>query len=471
MRTKLYLLLLLPVLLTGVFLAGCTRSDDGAMAQASAQKYHCPMHPNYISDRPGDCPICNMKLVPIKEETAAVATPNTLAKPGQFYCPMHPEIISNAPGRCPECHMKLVEATAETAHAGHTKHAEGASVPGRIPIMLSPEKQQMIGVRFSTVEKRELSVPIRTVATIEHDETRVAKIAPRFSGWVQDLKVNFTGQDVEKGQPLLSVYSPDLLSGENEYLIAYQRVRELKDKPDDPQMQSAQFLLDSARRKLTLWQIADEEIRTLEKTGKALDEVLLRSPVDGHVVSKTAVAGKAFMAGETLYEIADIMHLWLRAYVYEYEAPLIHVGQKARITLPYLGNKSYESTVSFFYPHIEQQTRRAEIRLELNNPNRELRPQMWANVELEASYGQTLAVPASAVLDTGERYIAFVQRPDEHLEPREVKIGAQTDDYFQVLDGLKEGEKVVTRALFLVDSESQLKAAIAGMGGMQGHQH
>jgi membrane fusion protein, copper/silver efflux system len=458
MKTKLHLLLiLLPLLLLGVSIPACKRS---APTQAVVQKYHCPMHTKYISDRPGDCPICNMKLVPIKDEPGnqpAATAPH--AKPGQYYCPMHPEVISNTPGRCPECNMTLIQAPAE----------HSTTTPGRIPITLSPEKRQMIGVRYSTVEKRNISLPIRAVATLEHDETRVTKIAPRFSGWVQDITVNFTGQEVEKGQPLLTVYSPDLLSAQNEYLIASQRLRELKDT--DPQYSSAQRLHDSARRKLTLWQIADQEIAAIDKTGKPLDAVTLRSPVTGHVTVKNAITGKAFGAGETLYEIDDLSRLWLRAYIYEQDIPLVKLGQKALITLPYLGNKTYESTVSYFYPHVEQQTRRAEIRLELDNPHHELRPQMWANVELEASYGQTLAVPASAVIDTGERYIAFVQAPDDRLDPREVKIGVQTDDYWQVLDGLNEGEKVVTRALFLIDSESQLKSAIAGMGGMEEHNH
>jgi RND family efflux transporter MFP subunit len=189
------------------------------------------------------------------------------------------------------------------------------------------------------------------------------------------------------------------------------------------------------------------------------------------VISKSAVEGKAFMAGETLYEIGALSPLWLRASVFEFELPLVHVGQKARVVLPYLGNKTYESTVTFIYPHIEPQTRRAEIRLEVENPRHELHPGMWANVELDASFGEVLAVPASAVIDTGLRYVAFVQRDDEHLEPRDVKIGAKTDDYYQVLAGVKEGEQVVTRALFLVDSESQLKAAIAGMGAGGEHKH
>ena len=177
------------------------------------------------------------------------------------------------------------------------------------------------------------------------------------------------------------------------------------------------------------------------------------------------------MAGESLYELADLSHLWLRAFVYEYELPLMKVGQKARITFPSTAGKVWESTVTFINPHIDPQTRRAELRLELDNPQHELKPDMWADVELQVSFGNVLTVPDSAVIDTGARYIAFVEVSPGHFEPREAKVGAKTDDFYEVLDGLKEGESVVTRALFLVDSESQLKAVIAGMGSAGEHKH
>jgi membrane fusion protein, copper/silver efflux system len=192
---------------------------------------------------------------------------------------------------------------------------------------------------------------------------------------------------------------------------------------------------------------------------------LVRAPLSGHVLSKTAFEGKAFMAGETLYEIGDLGHLWLRTAILDLDYPLIEVGQQARVTLPFAGHRTYQSTVTFLHPHIDPQTRRAEVRLELDNPGHVLRPDMWANVEIEVPVGRVLTLPASAVIDTGERCVAFVRREDAHLEPRQVSIGVKTDDYWQVLSGVKEGEQVVTRALFLVDSESQLKAAIQGMTG------
>lgn len=410
------------LLLLALTLAGAGCGKPTATASAATPKYHCPMHPAYVSDRPGDCPICNMKLVPIKGGEAGPA------------------------------------ATASNA------------VPGRVTVMVSPEKQQLIGLRFSTVMPRDLSHQVRATGVLQHDETTLSRIAPRFGGWVRQLFVNYTGQAVEKGQPLLTVYSPELLATESEYLLAWRQQQQAKDAPVN-QREAAERLLDSARRRLELWQVGDEEIRALEARGQPSDELLLRSPMTGHVIAKAAVEGRAFTAGETLYEIGELHRLWVRAAVDESELAWIHVGDPARVVFPGLADRVVESTVAFIYPHIDPRTRRAEIRLEIPNANHELRPDMWANVEIEGALGRRLSVPASALIDTGTRYLAFVQGPDHHLEPREVKIGARTPDFDEVLAGLRDGEKVVTRALFLVDSESQLKAAIAGMTAGDGHEH
>jgi Cu(I)/Ag(I) efflux system membrane fusion protein len=329
-------------------------------------------------------------------------------------------------------------------------------------IMVSSERRQTIGLATSTVEPRDFSRTIRTTAVVEHDETQLARVAPRFGGWIRKLHVNYTGQEVYQGDPLFSVYSPELLTTESEYLLALAHLQRLTNAPPDQQA-DARGLLQSSRRRLELMQIGNQEIAAVEARGRADDELLIRAPVSGHVISKTAVEGKAFMPGETLYEIGDLSHVWLRASVTEKDLSTVAVGLNAVVTLPYLPNREFESKVSFIYPHIDPQTRRAEVRLEMANTNHLVRPDMWANVEIRAELGNHLAVPASAVIDTGTRFIAFVDRPDQHLEPREVRIGARTEDHFQILEGLKEGEKVVTRALFLVDSESQLKAAIAAM--------
>ncbi len=483
MRTKFTLIVLLFLAVAlGLVVTGCGKSDSSHAGHAGSgkQKYHCPMHPTYMSNRTGDCPICNMKLVLIKYDKAA-AKPMPPAKddktahikPGQSYCPMHPNVVSNAPGLCPDCNMKLVVKKEDQAsgHEGHANAAPAPGVPGRISISLSADKRQMIGLALSKVEKRELTNTVRTTAVVTHDETRYARVAPRFNGWVRKLHVNFTGAPVEKGQPLFTVYSPEVFSTETEYLIAWRSAQQLKADASADQRDAARSLMESARRRLQLWEIGADEIRALEQRGTASDELLFRSSIAGHVVTKTAVEGKSFMAGESLYEVVELSHLWLEAWVIESDLPLMKPGLQAAITFPYLGNKSFTAPITFLYPHIDPQTRRGRVRMELDNPEHLLRPDMWASVEVQIPLGEKVLIPASAVIDTGQRFVAFVDGEDQHLEPRELKVGVKTDDYYEVIEGVKDGEKVVTRALFLVDSESQLKAAIAGMGAGGEHKH
>ena len=406
-------LVLAALLLPLALLTGCGKSN--APAAASTAKYHCPMHPTYVSDRPGDCPICGMKLTPIGDDKAA--------------------------------------------------SADSPSLPGRATIHLAPEKRQLIGLTTAPVQPRKLIRSVRASATLTHDETTLARIAPRFGGWVRKLHVNYTGQHVKQGDPLFTVYSPELFSSESDYLIAARRSRSETNNAE------AARLRESARRRLELMQVGDDEIRELETRDAPADELLIRAPVTGHVITKNAVAGKAFMPGESLYEIAPLTKLWVRANVFESDLSELREGETARVVFPYLDNRTYESKVAFINPHIDPQTRRGEVRIELDNADLALKPDMWANVEIEIALGELLAVPASAVIDTGTRNVAFVDRADGHLEPRDVKIGAKTDDYWQVLGGLKAGERVAIRALFLVDSESQLKAAISGMGAAGEHNH
>ncbi len=343
------------------------------------------------------------------------------------------------------------------------------SIAGRVSVVVSPEKRQTIGLTLSPVERRALSDTVRAVGVVEHDETRFARIAPRFGGWVRKVQVNYTGQPVKQGDPLFTVYSPDLFTAENDYALALQSRRIASNAAAG--LPDPSTLAEAARRRLELLEVGDDELRRLEEGGKPTDEIQMRSPLSGHVIAKNVVEGQAFQPGDVLYEIADLSRLWVRAAVHESDLPRVRIGQKGRVLFPNLGGKQFESSVTFIYPHINPQTRRAEVRLELDNPEHVLRPEMWANVELEVSIGEVLSVPASAVIDTGTRFIAFVDGEKDHLEPREVTIGARGEEYWEVTGGLKEGERVVTRALFLIDSESQLKSVVTGMGGASEHQH
>lgn len=406
---------LLPLLVIVLLLAGCGPSGAPSGKAASPARYHCPMHPSFVSDQPIDCAICGMKLVPIDSDSASTAT------------------------------------------------AGEAAALGRVAIHVSPEKQQRIGLRTATAERRSLTRTLRLTGVVQHDETTLVRIAPRFGGWIRKLHVNYTGQEVHAGQPLLSVYSPELLVTERDYLLAYRQTQTAdRDAAGTPPLYGLP-LLDAARERLRLWEISDEEIRALEDRGCPTDEVLLRAPLSGHVISKAAVEGRSFIAGETLFEIGQWTNLWVSAAVFEQDLPRVRTGQTARVVFPFLDDRTIETAVAFVSPHINPQTRRGEARLNLANANLELRPEMWARVELDLDLGEVLAVPASAVLDTGRRSLAFVQRPEDHLEPRELTLGVRTDDFIAVRAGLEEGEKVVTRALFLIDSESQMKAALAAL--------
>lgn len=379
--------------------------------------------------------------------------------------------------------MKLLLADEKKA----AEFAAAASVspppPGREAIHVAPERRQAIGLRTAPVEVRALRQELWATAVVEHDETRYARVAPRFAGWVKEIYVNYTGQEVAAGQPLFRVYSPELMAAENEYLLALRNVRQAATNATAAWAKdAAQRLAQSARKRLELWQIAPEEIAAIEEREAIGDETLIRAPFNGHVLSKTAVEGKAFMAGETLYEIADLHRVWLRLSVWEKDWPLLQTGLVVRVTFPAFPNEVFTNAISFLYPHIDPQTRRGEARVEMDNTQHRLRPGMWAQARVDIPLGQRLTAPASAVLDTGLRQIVFVAREDGHLEPREVKVGVRTDEYWEILAGLHAGEQVVTRALFLIDSESQLKAAIAGMTGEssaatnapaagQGHKH
>lgn len=401
---------------------------------------------------------------------AIVSKPESKEGSAIYYCPMHPSYTSTRPGECPICGMRLVPMKKGEEHKSHlgVSSNEAAVVEGRITISVSPEKQQKIGVRFGTIEKKKLFKTVQFTAVLEHDETRYARIAPRFSGWIQRLFANYTGQQIEKGAPLMTVYSPDVLSATTEYLLALEQFEKVKTNPASPEFERRKNLLESARKKLSLWEIGLDEINQIEKERAPLKEILLRSPVTGHIITKTAFEGRYYMPGETLFEIGDLSRLWIRAYIYERDYPYVKLGQKARVLFPYL-NKVIEGNISFIYPHIDEKTRRAEVRIEIDNPDNMLRPGMWGNIEIDIDYGNLTLIPRTAVIDTGLRYIAFVAKEDGEFEPRELKIGFKGDDFYQVISGAQESEKVVANPLFLIDSESQLKAAILGMSG--GHKH
>jgi membrane fusion protein, copper/silver efflux system len=331
-------------------------------------------------------------------------------------------------------------------------------------IKISADKVQKLGVRSEPAALRSLDKVIKAVGRVEVDERRVFAVAPKFEGWVERLYVNVTGQPVSKGQPLFEVYSPELVSAQREYAIATEAGKALKDAGDDPK-DSMKRLADSGLARLKNWDISEEQLRELAQSGEARRTLTFRSPVSGIVMEKKAVQGMRFMPGESLYQIADLSSVWVMADVYEQDIGLIRTGSKARVTISAYPDRRFEGTITYVYPTLKPETRTVPVRLEIANPHQLLKPAMFAQVELPVGgKGKVLTVPNSAVVDSGTRQIVLVQLAEGRFEPREVKLGLHTDDYVEVIGGVKEGEQVVVAANFLIDAESNLRAATAGFG-------
>jgi Cu(I)/Ag(I) efflux system membrane fusion protein len=337
--------------------------------------------------------------------------------------------------------------------------------PGNVQI--SPERQQLIGVRFGSVEKRSLTKVIRTVGRIDYDEKRIGIVSPKISGWIEQLYVDFTGRFVRKGEPLLTIYSPELVSTQEEYLLALKARQDWSKSPFSEVTEGGNLLAESARRRLKLWDISDAQIQALEESREPKKTLTLYSPFTGHVLEKMVNKGQFVDAGMALFKIADLSVVWLIADIYESELSAIRVGQPAAIQMPYYPGETFTGKAIYIYPYMDAQTRTAKVRYEFANPHGKLKPEMFADVEITVPLGDRLAVPEGAVIDTGVRKVVIVDRGSGYFEPREVRLGARASDLFEVLDGLKAGERVVTSANFLIDSESKLKEAVGGMG----HQH
>jgi Cu(I)/Ag(I) efflux system membrane fusion protein len=385
---------------------GCGRRERAPAT--SAVRYHCPMHPTYTSDKPGDCPICNMRLVPIEPDTAAAAT-------------------------------------------AATPPPVGAS-PGRVPITITPAMEQRIGVRLARVETGAARQTIRAVGTVEVDESALHHMHTRVEGWIDQLYVAKSGQLVRRGDPLFSLYSPDLLATQEEYIHALEAAGD-----------SGNALAESARRRLELWEMSERDIQAIAIQRRPRTHVDIVSHASGAIVEKKAIDGMRVMPGDDLYVIADLSRVWITAAIYEYEIGLVRVGQTGRVTLSSFPGETFHGRVDYVYPYLDEETRTTRVRLVFENPAMKLKPGMFANVELEIPVGDSLTLPANAVLDSGEETIVLVATGGGRYEPRPVELGARLGERVAVISGVAAGEQVVVGAQFLIDSESQLKAALAGM--------
>ncbi len=336
-------------------------------------------------------------------------------------------------------------------------------------VNVSAQQQQLMGIRTTVVQMQPLVKKIRTVGVVTYDETRVAHVYSKVDGWIEKLLVNYTGKLVKKGQPLFTLYSPDLVSTQEEYLLALQAKESLGSSSFVEIRTGAASLLEATRRRLRFWDIADEEIREVERTGEPKKFLTIFSPLNGFVIKKAAIQGMKVMPDRELYTIADLSTVWVNADIYEFDLPHVRLGQKTAISLSYYPGRQFTGRVSWISPVLDEKTRTTKVRLEFPNHDFMLKPEMYANVEIEEQAGKKLAVPDEAVLDSGLRKVVFVANGPGRFAPQEVKLGGKFNGFYEVLSGLSSGTQILASASFLLDSESRLKEAMGAMAGMEGH--
>lgn len=352
--------------------------------------------------------------------------------------------------------------------AAHTHSAAAPSATTGRPVTLTPSEAQRIGVTYAMATVGPFGKEVRTVAQVTFDETTVKTIAPKIDGWVEQLVVDATGQYVTRGQPLLTIYSPMLVSAQEELLLAKQLQGDVAGASADARA-SATDLLMSARRRLAYWDIPESEIAEIETSGAVRKTLTLRAPAGGYVLEKNVLAGQKIMGGEALYKVADLSTVWLEGEVFEQDLASVRVGQTVHADLEALPGEQRTGRIAYIYPTLNPDTRTVRVRVVVTNADLRLKPGMYATIRIAGTErANVLTVPRSAVLSTGERNIVFVRETGGQLTPREITIGASSDDRIEVLRGLAAGQTVVASATFLIDAESNLGTALGGMGNMPG---
>jgi Cu(I)/Ag(I) efflux system membrane fusion protein len=369
-----------------------------------------------------------------------------------------------------------LQPAAAYAASGHAGHAGGAASAPEAPatpadatvqaaaeeastIEISPEKQQMIGVKVATALRQSVVRTIRTVGRVEYDEKKQVAVTTKFEGWIEKLYADSTGKSVRKGEPLAEIYSPELFATQQEYLnlLRWRKDPGTASTWNTMLARDRDAIVEAARERLRLWDITAEQIKAIEASGKPIRTLTLFSPISGYVIQKMVVQGMRIMPGEKLFDLADLSTVWVIADIYEFELPLIRVGLTARVRLSYLPDKEFISKIDYIYPMLSGESRTARVRLVIPNPGGSLMPQMFANIEITIDLGKRLAVPDQAVIDTGTRKIVYVDKGEGNFEPREVVTGLRADTMVEVVQGLKEGDRVASSANFLIDSEAQLR--------------
>jgi RND family efflux transporter MFP subunit len=395
-------------------LLGCERGSTSVNGPESQKTlYTCGMHPQVVQDKPGNCPICGMKLTPIRKQTSAGAAP-----------------------------IRSQEVTAAESQT----------------IAVDPITTQNMGIRTAIITRGPLRRIVRTVGVIDYNETALADVTIKFKGWVEKLYVDATGQQVHRGEPLFEIYSPELYSAQREYLLGLE---------GSANVSGAASLRNSSLTKLKFFDISDEQIAELQRSREPRKTLRIAAPQDGFVMEKMVVEGQMVEPGMKIYRLADLGLVWVQAQIYEQDLAFIHLGQEATVLLSYLPDREFRGRVTYIYPNIDEKTRTARVRMEFHNPGYFLKPGMFATVQVASELEPSaLLVPDMAILRSGEKNTVFVALEEGKFQPRTVGLGLQAEnDMYQVLSGLKEGERIVTSGQFMLDSESQLREAIQKMIG------
>jgi Cu(I)/Ag(I) efflux system membrane fusion protein/cobalt-zinc-cadmium efflux system membrane fusion protein len=436
-------------------------APDAPVAEGKKLKYWVSAtDPKHVKTQPGKDPQ-GQDLMPVYVEMAKPGAPVGKEKKIKYWVsPMDPGYVSDKPGKAP-CGMDLIPVYETEGEAA----AEGT-------IAVDPATLQSMGVRTAKAEVRPLTRTIRAVGIVNYDEKKLAVVTTKVNGWVDRLYAKATGEPLRKGQPLISIYSPELVSAQREYLLALKNLKALEKSAYPEVRESAQRLAEASRRRLDYWDIPRRQIETLEKTGEVKKDLTLVSPVTGIVIKRMVTQGQMVQAGMPLLEVVDLTTVWVDAQVYEYELPWVKVGQPAEVTLAYLPGETFQAKIQYLYPYLSGTTRTAKVRLSLPNPKINLKPEMYGQVYIKAPLAEpAVAVPTEAILDSGEKQLVFIALGKGRFEPRPVKVGVEGDDgWRQVTEGLKGGEEIVTSAQFLLDSESRIREAIAKMLRTPGHE-
>jgi len=423
------------------------------VAERAEARFVCPMHPSVLSERAGSCPVCGMDLVPIASlgeggKGGVGAHAHGDAAPGKYWCPMHPEVASDDPDAiCEKC--------------GGMKLIPREQVPGLTTVEVGQDRIQLIGMRTAEAVVEKLAPTLRTVGMVAPDEGATGVVTSRVTGWVEKVMVTQGGERVKKGQPLAKIYSLELNSAQINYLNA---IKWTRDWSAGQSQQGTQALEVDARQRLVLAGFTPADIKELEDKKAPLEFLSVRAPIDGYVVRRDVQVGAYVTPGQELYEIADIANVWVVADIYEADIGRVRAGQKALLALQALPGETFTGKVAYLYPAVNPASRTMQARIVVPNGKGRLRPGMYADVTIDLGATEGITIPADALVDTGEAQYVFVSLPGGRFEPRPVTVGARTADRVQILRGVHPGEKVVTTANFLIDSESRLRAAIQGYG-------